>query len=240
DHCEERNPCPPEYCNHGGKCSQNGSDFVCNCPPGFYGPQCEHDVNECDQSPCAFGKCVNTMGSYRCECDEGFIGRDCQIYRSGLECSMAGPNICRNGGVCVADEINNTNTCVCPPMYQGLFCEKDVDECSMANPCENGGTCVNLDGGFECACTAAFEGELCTINKDDCVNNKCSAGSTCVDLIGSYRCECPEGKIGSLCQYSDPCHSMPCLNGRCIGDPETGESTCACDHGYTVSRPFIH
>ncbi|KAK6047977.1 EGF-like domain protein, partial [Cooperia oncophora] len=60
DHCEERNPCPPEYCNHGGKCSQNGSDFVCNCPPGFYGPQCEHDVNECDLSPCAFGKCVNT------------------------------------------------------------------------------------------------------------------------------------------------------------------------------------
>ncbi|KAK6051948.1 EGF-like domain protein, partial [Cooperia oncophora] len=170
DHCEERNPCPPEYCNHGGKCSQNGSDFVCNCPPGFYGPQCEHDVNECDLSPCAFGKCVNTMGSYRCECDEGFIGRDCQIYRSGLECSMAGPNICRNGGVCVADEINNTNTCVCPPMYQepnflkthnsGLFCEKDVDECSMANPCENGGTCVNLDGGFECACTAAFEGDF--------------------------------------------------------------------------------
>ncbi|KAK6029491.1 EGF-like domain protein, partial [Ostertagia ostertagi] len=162
--CEKRDPCPPEYCNHGGRCSSNGTGFECVCPLGFDGPQCEHDINECDSSPCAFGKCVNTVG---------------------------------------------------------LFCEKDVDECSMGNPCENGGTCVNLDGGFECACTAAFEGELCTINKDDCVNNKCSAGATCVDLIGS------------LCQYNDPCHSMPCLNGRCIGDPETGDSTCACDHGYT-------
>nr|CDJ97463.1 EGF and EGF calcium-binding and Notch region and Notch and Ankyrin domain containing protein [Haemonchus contortus] len=233
DHCDKRDPCPPEYCNHGGKCTSNGTGFVCSCPLGFHGPQCEYDINECDSSPCAFGKCVNTMGSYRCECDEGFIGRDCQIYRTGLECSLTGPNICRNGGVCVADEINNNNACVCPPMYQGLFCEKDVDECLAANPCENGGTCVNLNGGFECACTAAFEGELCTINKDDCVNNKCSLGATCIDLIGSYRCECPEGRIGSLCQYNDPCHSKPCLNGRCIGDPETGESTCTCDHGYT-------
>ncbi|KAK6010803.1 EGF-like domain protein, partial [Ostertagia ostertagi] len=204
--CEKRDPCPPEYCNHGGRCSSNGTGFECVCPLGFDGPQCEHDINECDSSPCAFGKCVNTvgfrvdfmmngpprdqtaptmdrcecshefvfvgvklifydqwyvarppirlclsgntpptftqthtansgdertnaqfttsdcapqrMGSYRCECDEGFIGRDCQIYRSGFECSSNGPNVCRNGGVCVSDEINNNNACICPPMYQ--------------------------------------------------------------------------------------------------------------------------
>lgn len=39
---------------------------------------------------------------------------------------------------------------------------------------------------------------------------------------------------GSFCQHNDPCISMPCLNGRCIGDPATGNFTCACDHGYTV------
>ncbi|VDM74958.1 unnamed protein product, partial [Strongylus vulgaris] len=174
------------------------------------------------------------MGSYRCECDAGFIGSDCQVYRSGFECTPSGPNACRNGGFCLVEK--NNNTCICPPMYQGLYCEKDVDECAISNPCENGGTCINTEGGFICLCTAAFEGETCSINKDDCLYNKCEAGATCVDLTGSYRCECPLGRTGSFCQYNDPCVNMPCLNGRCIGDPATGNYTCACDHGYTGSH----
>ncbi|VDK45934.1 unnamed protein product, partial [Cylicostephanus goldi] len=245
--CSEKDPCPKDYCHHEGKCKANGTEFFCDCPRGYHGKRCELDVNECDLSPCAFGKCVNTdmsgemrgcrrryvfqMGSYRCECDAGFIGSDCQVYRSGFECTPAGPNACRNGGFCLVEK--NNNTCVCPPMYQGLYCEKDVDECAVSNLCQNGGTCINTDGGFLCLCTAAFEGDTCSINKDDCLHNKCEAGATCVDLTGSYRCECPPGRTGSFCQYNDPCVNMPCLNGRCIGDPATGNYTCACDHGYT-------
>ncbi|KAE9415742.1 hypothetical protein Angca_002690 [Angiostrongylus cantonensis] len=191
--CNERDPCPPEYCSNGGRCYRNGSEFACSCTPGFHGKHCEFDIDECDMFPCAFGKCVNMIGSYRCECDAGFIGKDCQVYRSGFECTATGPNACRNGGVCVSED--NNNTCVCPPMYHGLYCEKDVDECSISNPCENAGTCVNIDGGFQCLCTAAFE--------------------------------------GFFCQFNDPCLSMPCLNGRCIGDSVTGNFTCACDPGYT-------
>ncbi|EYC20517.1 hypothetical protein Y032_0021g252 [Ancylostoma ceylanicum] len=232
--CTERDPCPLDYCIHGGKCLRNGTEFVCECPQGYHGKHCELDTNECDRSPCAFGKCVNTMGSYRCECDAGFIGTDCQVYRSGFECTATGPNACRNGGVCLTEK--NNNSCICPPMFQGLYCEKDVDECSISNPCENGGTCVNTEGGFMCLCTAAFEGETCNINKDDCLYNKCHFGATCVDLTGSYRCECPTGRIGSFCQYIDPCMLMPCINGRCIADPATGNFTCACDHGYTGTQ----
>ncbi|KAJ1360777.1 hypothetical protein KIN20_019835 [Parelaphostrongylus tenuis] len=229
--CNEKDPCPPKHCSNGGKCHRNGSEFLCSCTPGFHGSHCELDTNECDMSPCAFGKCINMMGSYRCECDAGFIGKDCQVYRSGFECTTTGPNACRNGGVCVTED--NNNTCICPPMYHGLYCEKDVDECSMSNPCENAGTCVNTDGGFQCLCTAAFEGELCSINKDDCKHHKCESGATCIDLTGSYRCECPHGKIGFFCQFNDPCLSMPCLNGRCVVDSITGNFTCACDRGYT-------
>ncbi|VDM62331.1 unnamed protein product [Angiostrongylus costaricensis] len=229
--CNERDPCPPEYCSNGGRCYRNGSEFACSCSSGFHGKHCELDIDECNMFPCAFGKCVNMIGSYRCECDAGFIGKDCQVYRSGFECTATGPNACRNGGVCVSED--NNNTCVCPPMYHGLYCEKDVDECSISNPCENAGTCVNIDGGFQCLCTAAFEGELCNINKDDCKHHKCESGATCVDLTGSYRCECPHGKIGFFCQFNDPCLSMPCLNGRCIGDSVTGNFTCACGRGYT-------
>jgi len=37
----------------------------------------------------------------------------------------------------------------------------DVNECSMKNPCQNGGTCMNKDGGFKCKCPPYWTGPLC-------------------------------------------------------------------------------
>lgn len=36
----------------------------------------------------------------------------------------------------------------------------DVDEC-INRPCENGGTCVNLPGNYECICPRGFSGPHC-------------------------------------------------------------------------------
>ena len=36
----------------------------------------------------------------------------------------------------------------------------DIDECK-ANPCQNGGTCSNENGGYSCKCTNGWTGDTC-------------------------------------------------------------------------------
>ena len=41
-----------------------------------------------------------------------------------------------------------------------------------------------------------WEGNLCDIRSDDCVNNECTNGATCIDGRRRYTCECREGFTG--------------------------------------------
>lgn len=36
----------------------------------------------------------------------------------------------------------------------------DKDECTT-NPCQNGATCVNTEGSYDCQCLPGFEGDGC-------------------------------------------------------------------------------
>lgn len=40
----------------------------------------------------------------------------------------------------------------------------DVDECA-SSPCAQGGTCINLEDGFECVCPPQWEGMTCQIGE---------------------------------------------------------------------------
>jgi len=44
-----------------------------------------------------------------------------------------------------------------------VFLLSDVNECTdgQTNPCQNGGTCVNKNGGFDCDCTIFWKGDKC-------------------------------------------------------------------------------
>lgn len=54
-------------------------------------------------------------------------------------------------------------------IYSQMFCFisfhlTDIDECS-GGPCEHGGTCIDLVGGFRCECPPEWTGDLCQVGK---------------------------------------------------------------------------
>lgn len=45
--------------------------FRCECPQSFTGPLCQHNLNECESSPCVHGICVDQEDGFRCFCQPG-------------------------------------------------------------------------------------------------------------------------------------------------------------------------
>ncbi|KAK7497024.1 hypothetical protein BaRGS_00011760, partial [Batillaria attramentaria] len=72
-------------CQNGGTCI--GPD-TCQCAPGWTGPTCEEDVDECEGQNKCQQVCQNLPGSYECSCQDGFKITDdkvsCKICLSCL------------------------------------------------------------------------------------------------------------------------------------------------------------
>lgn len=84
-----------------------------------------------------------------------------------------------------------------PASSTGQHCTEDVDECRLQpNTCQNGGTCHNGFGSYNCVCVNGWSGVDCSENLNDCAEASCSEGSTCIDRVASFICLCPRGKTG--------------------------------------------
>ena len=59
------------------------------------------------------------------------------------------------------------NTMICP--ISGRFCQEDINECVLSNPCYNGATCRNTEGSYICDCVHGYDGVRCANNVDECV-----------------------------------------------------------------------
>lgn len=55
--------------------------------------------------------------------------------------------VCLHAGTC--EDTGKTHRCLCQRGYMGSYCEKEVDEC-LSNPCRNGATCTDYQGGYGC------------------------------------------------------------------------------------------
>lgn len=57
----------PQPCDNGGRCVlNNASSYTCVCAPGWSGPNCRLDVNDCVQHWCRNGAtCVDEIDGYR-------------------------------------------------------------------------------------------------------------------------------------------------------------------------------
>ncbi|CAG2209620.1 unnamed protein product [Mytilus edulis] len=75
---DEVTPCHSSPCSNGGKCTPTGSSFVCSCPTGYFGNQCQG--TPCHSSPCSTsGTCKPSGSSFVCSCLTGYSGKQCQI-----------------------------------------------------------------------------------------------------------------------------------------------------------------
>uniref|UniRef100_A0A8R1IRD5 EGF-like domain-containing protein n=1 Tax=Caenorhabditis japonica TaxID=281687 RepID=A0A8R1IRD5_CAEJA len=171
------------YCKNGGVCENS----QCHCPPGYTGSTCEIETRECGIE-CLHGDCLAIPGGFHCICHDGYSGSSCEIGQDNCIGHKCAP-----GSKCINAE--NSYFCECPPRRTGQYCEK-VD-CTLIPGLCNHGKCINSplsDKPFQCACDPGYEGELCDIDKNECIaEHMCLNNGSCVNLPGSFRCDCPRG-----------------------------------------------
>ncbi|XP_076143239.1 lactadherin-like [Alosa pseudoharengus] len=89
----ENGPCVPNPCKNDGVCevitnTRRGdvfNEYLCKCQPGFEGPHCQINVNDCAGDPCKNGgKCRDLDGDYACLCQSPYVGKQCQVRCTAL------------------------------------------------------------------------------------------------------------------------------------------------------------
>ncbi|OPJ67614.1 crumbs-like protein 2 isoform B [Patagioenas fasciata monilis] len=106
-----------------------------------------------------------------------------------------------------------------------------------SSPCENGGSCKDLEAGYQCACPVepvAYMGKNCELLYDACVKHACPAHRICNRTPGllEYECICEPGFTGVDCNINtNECESSPCKDPgfECV-DGVNGY-TCKCQTG---------
>ena len=97
--CERIRQCASSPCQNGAVCHETAvytpgaNNFICNCPSGWEGDQCETDIDECATNG-GFGPCDSTNtdrcinenppSQYICVCNSGFQGKNCAEVKPSL------------------------------------------------------------------------------------------------------------------------------------------------------------
>ena len=112
-------------CENLSSCVDAVDDYVCECPPGYSGKDCEQNDDECDPDPCQNDStCIDNIFDYTCICLPGFDGKDCQINLN--ECAV---EPCQNG---TCQDLVYDYQCICPPGWEGKDCGVQIDECDSS------------------------------------------------------------------------------------------------------------
>ncbi|TNN67286.1 Vitamin K-dependent protein S [Liparis tanakae] len=143
---------PPCYKEGATLCVDGQASFKCECKPGWKGPRCENDIDECSDPEFPAGcnqKCYNSPGSFHCMCENGYFTND-QVYCVDIDECLLYHRICKEPAKCV--NTPGMYECQCPLGFKYNFTSKacnDVDECELS-VCH--GTCINTVGSYTCHC----------------------------------------------------------------------------------------
>ena len=172
---EDINECASAPCENDGTCIDAVAGFACACVSGYTGVSCQVNIDECASTPCENGStCTDLVNEYSCLCASGYTGNECEVDIDECASQPCGLGTCNDG--------TGSFTCTCGPRNTGVFCETAItgNDCA-SQPCQSGGTCLNLFEGVLCLCQQGFTGELCETAQDDCASTPCSAPlSECV------------------------------------------------------------
>ena len=173
--------CAGSPCKNGGTCINGPSSFYCQCAPGWTGPSCVTDYDECRDTAISSlicqngGSCTNVAPPRRfeCNCSPEFYGQNCIDHFDDCK------DQCENG-YCI-DGVRTRNnekafTCACYPGYElaedKMSCV-DTNEC-LVNPCYNDVKCENTPGSFYCHnCPTGMSGngQFCDFDDQCALNN---------------------------------------------------------------------
>lgn len=157
-----------DACHNNGTCYDKVGGFECKCRPGFVGPRCEGDINECLSNPC-WGPgtldCVQLVNDYNCNCKVGYMGRHCEN-----KVNFCASSPCQNGGICTT--VHTGHQCSCQDGFYGKNCEFSGYDCD-SNPCQNAGKCRISEGGYKCDCVRGTLGTNCEVIAVECEGNHC-------------------------------------------------------------------
>ncbi|XP_056290732.1 cubilin [Pseudoliparis swirei] len=152
------------------------------------------------------------------------------------------------GGVSpeVTNRLNLLDTKVSTLETKVTTLESTVQRLSCSsNPCQNGGTCLNLLNSYHCLCPGNWAGPTCATDVNECqlylgTLQSCQNGATCFNNPGSFSCTCSPEWSGTLCTVRyDDCRNAGadlCVHGTCIdadrltaGQPRY---QCICESGW--------
>ena len=136
------------------------------------------------------------------------------------------------------NQINTGFSCHCNTGFEQSESGEciDLNECLSSSACDRNADCVNVVGGFQCACHDGYDGNGFVCNDiNECEDNDtCDVNAACTNHNGTFSCVCNNGFTGDglECEDANECNLDPCGNNTtCLNS--IGSFSCSCNDGYT-------
>ena len=203
--------------------------FECECPTGYWGPQCE--FTPCDIDPaidplltprCTAGTNTKKPEIFELEIFEKFgkaANGDCKVYEISAR-NYDWKCDCNNGYGSKACDLTACSSCT-----DWNSCTENCDNaptyCDSDSTCSENCDCSETDGGLA-LCDGQVEAHISyvtsvTYNISYEPIKACKHWAQCsVSAAGMAQCACIPGTSGARCE-NGPCEKSPCLNsGVCL------------------------